>query len=330
MSVHVLAPGLATTLQDGGRRGLRHLGIGAAGALDPWAHALANRLVGNTGDAATLEIALAGPRLRFDRAVRIALCGARIDAQAGVIALPCDRPIDLPAGCELRLGACRSGARAYLAVAGGFAVPVVLGSASTDVRGGLGGMRGRALAAGDVLPLARASDRPGDGRAHDAPAVAAWWIDAAHDPEAPPGTARVRLLPGDAATAPRDALFARTWRVSASSDRQGLRLQRDDTTALRAEDAAERISEPVFPGTVQLPPDGQPIVLLADAQTHGGYPRIGHAIRADAPTLAQLRPGDALRFEPCTQRQAREASMHQQQRFARITIAIAARYGADG
>lgn len=328
MSVHVLAPGLATTLQDSGRHGLRHLGVGTAGALDPWAHALANRLVGNADEAATLEIALSGPRLRFDPAVRIALCGARIDAQVGDMALPCDRPIDLSPGCELRLGACRSGARAYLAVAGGFALPMVLGSASTDLRGGFGGMRGRALASGDVLPLARGADRANAPPAHDAPAIAPWWIDAAHDPDAPPGPPRVRLLPGDAGTAPHGALFARTWRVSASSDRQGLRLQCDEADALRSEDATERISEPVFPGAVQLPPDGNPIVLLADAQTHGGYPRIGHAIRADASTLAQLRPGDALRLEPCTPEQARAALQRQQQRFARIAMAIAARYEA--
>lgn len=327
MSLHVLSAGLLTTVQDGGRAGLRHLGVGLAGALDPWSHALANRLAGNPADAATLEITLTGPTLRFDADARIALCGAQLAAQADGHELPMARPIDLPAGSVLQLGACRDGARSYLAVEGGIAVPAVLGSAATDLRGGFGGMRGRALAAGDVLPLAR---RP--QRRIDALRVAPWWLDMAPD-DAP--RSLVRVLPGEPG-APLDALCARRWRVAAASDRQGLRLRGGmpsmEVASLDAASAdgspqgrRERVSEPVFPGTVQLPPDGQPIVLLADAQTHGGYPRIAHAIRADWPKLAQLRPGDALSFAACTPAQARTALAEQRQRLARIGLALAAR-----
>lgn len=314
MSVHVLAAGLLTTLQDGGRHGLRHLGVGMAGAADAWSHALANLLAGNPHDAATLEITLSGPLLRFDVPARIALSGARIDAKAGDTPLPMARPIDLPAGSTLQLGACRDGARSYLAVEGGFAAPAMLGSLATDLRGGFGGMRGRALANGDVLPLAR---RP----RHDVAAlrIAPWWVDAAPDEHPFPD---IRILPGEAATTPIDALSATPWTVDAASNRQGLRLQ--GPTLVPAE-RREHISEPVFPGTVQLPPDGRPIVLLADAQTHGGYPRIAHAIRADWPKLAQLRPGDALTFRPCTPRDARQALQAQHRRFARLALAIAAR-----
>lgn len=315
MSVHVVTPGLLTTVQDLGRAGHRHLGVGSAGAADPWSHALANLLAGNQAHAATLEISLSGPTLRFDRPARIALCGARIQAQLDNRDVPCDRPVQLPAGSVLRLGACRNGARAYLAVRGGFAVPAVMGSASTDLRGAFGGMRGRALAAGDVLPLA--SGNTSDGV--DALRIAPWWVDPAPDDNPFPD---IRLLPGDSATRDADALFARPWRVHPASNRQGLRLQGD---RLHAADARERTSEPVFPGTVQLPPDGQPIVLLADAQTHGGYPRIGHAISADWPKLAQLRPGDALTFVPCTRRDALQAAARQRQRLARLALAIAAR-----
>lgn len=327
MSVHVLAPGLATTVQDAGRTGHRHLGVGACGALDGYSHAVANRLVGNHADAPTLEIALSGPSLRFDRPMRIALCGARIDAEADGIAVPGWRPVDLPAGATLRLGACRQGARAYLAVAGGFAVPTVLGSASTDLRGGFGGMRGHALAAGDVLPFAR----PWPGGI-DRIRIAPWWIDSAPDLDFSASNV-VRVLPGADATDPADALHAHGWTVAAASDRQGLRLQAQARGggaghALRAADARERISEPVAPGTIQLPPDGAPIVLLADAQTHGGYPRIGHAIRADWPRLAQLRPGDTVHFVPCTPAEAREARLSQLQRLARIGLAIEARLPA--
>ena len=314
MSVHVLAPGLLTTVQDAGRRGYRHLGVGSAGAADPWSHALANLLAGNRGDAATLEITLAGPTLRFDAAARIALCGAHVQARVGDAEIPGDRPVELPAGSMLKLGACRDGARTYLAVHGGFAVPILLGSAATDLRGGFGGMRGRALIAGDVLPLAKrdASDAQVLCTAH-------WWVDPAPDDNPFP---EIRVLAGETGTQPADSLFGRPWRVAASSNRQGLRLQ---GPALQAADARERISEPVFPGTVQLPPDGQPIVLLADAQTHGGYPRIGHAIRADWPKLAQLRPGDTLTFVRCGRAAALHAAAAQRHRLARLALAIAAR-----
>ncbi len=316
MSVRVLAPGLLTTLQDGGRTGFRHLGVGTSGALDAHSHAIANLLVGNPATAPVLEITLAGPRLHFDRAARIALCGAEIDARIGAQALPGWRRIEVPSGSELALGACRRGARTYLAVAGGFAAPGILGSASTDLRAGFGGVRGRMLAVGDVLPVARSSLPPAD-----AVAIAAWWIDPAPDLDLG-ATQVVRVLPGRDAVAGERALFAEAWRVDAASDRQGLRLQGN---ALSPADARERISEPVAPGTIQLPADGRPIVLLADAQSHGGYPRIGHVIAADRPRLAQLRAGDGLRFEPCTPTEARRLAIEQRQRLARIALAIASR-----
>ncbi|HVI26749.1 MAG TPA: biotin-dependent carboxyltransferase family protein [Xanthomonadaceae bacterium] len=316
MSIEVLAPGPLSTVQDRGRAGWRHLGVGVAGALDPYAHALANLLVGNAPDAAALEITLAGPRLRFERAAEIALCGADIDARCDGAALPRARPLRLPAGSELALGACRMGARAYLAVAGGIAVEPVLGSRSTDLRGGFGGLQGRALRAGDLLPLGEAPRCD-----VDAIRIAPWWID-----DAPDGDPRgaIRVLSGADATVPGDALYAHGWKGAAASNRQGLRLE---GAALEVADRGERVSAPVAPGTVQLPPDGQPIVLLADAQTHGGYPRIGHVIRADRPRLAQLRPGDRLRFAPCTQEEARLAWQTQQQALARLRLAIAQRRG---
>jgi biotin-dependent carboxylase-like uncharacterized protein len=320
VSVEVLAPGLLTTVQDPGRSGSRHLGVGSAGALDAYSHAIANLLVGNAIDAPTLEITLAGPRLRLDQPMRIAICGAHIDARVGDIAVPGWRPVWLPANTTLTLGACRRGARAYLAVAGGVVVPSVLGSASTDLRGGFGGFRGRALAVGDVLELAPVILDVADSEVADI-CIAPWWIDPAPDLEFT-SPAIIRVVSGTDSAAPSDALFAHAWRVASASDRQGLRLEGDP---LQPEDARERLSEPVAPGTIQLPPDGRPIVLLADAQTHGGYPRIGHAIRADWPRLAQLRPGDALRFVSCTHEEARLARESQAQRLARIALAIAAR-----
>jgi biotin-dependent carboxylase-like uncharacterized protein len=316
MSLHVLAPGLLTTVQGSARTGSRHLGVGSAGVLDAHSHAIANLLVANAIDTPVLEITLAGPRLRFERATRIAICGAEIDARIGAEAIPGWRTVHLPAGSVLALGACRRGARAYLAVHGGFEVPRILGSMSTDLRGGFGGFKGRALRVGDIVGIA-ASAHEGTDAVH----VARWWIDPTPDVDfAAP--AIIRVVTGSDATMPRDALFAGEWIVANASDRQGLRLEGN---ALRSVDTRERTSEPVAPGTIQLPPDGCPIVLLADAQTHGGYPRIGHAIRADWPRLAQLRPGERLRFRACTRGEAHQARLAQAQRLARIGLAIAAR-----
>ena len=316
MSIDVLAPGLLTTVQACGREGFRHLGVGFGGALDPGAQAIANLLAGNAVSAATLEIALAGPTLRFAHATRIALCGAVFDADIDGEPLPGWRRVDLPANSVLRIGGCRTGARAWLAVSGGVRVPELLGSASTDLRGGFGGVEGRALRAGDRLqvePFSQPAERV---------RIAPWSIDPQAldaDPRLP-----IRVLPGSDATEPGDGLFANAWSVAPASDRQGVRLA---GTPVALRDARDYISEPIVPGTVQLPPDGSPIVLLADAQTHGGYPRIGHVIRADRGRLAQLRAGDTVRFAPCTPAAARDASRERAHALARIALSIAARGG---
>jgi biotin-dependent carboxylase-like uncharacterized protein len=314
MSIVVLSPGLLSSVQDRGRFGWRHLGIGCSGAVDSYSFSVANLLVGNPMQTAAIEITLAGPRLRFDRAARIAICGASIEASVDGQSLPGWRRIDMPANCELVLGACRQGVRAYLAVAGGFDLDACLGSTSTDLRAGIGGIDGRALKKGDCLRLT-------DGFQPDCdrPVIGRRWADPADDLDfATPSI--VHLLPGHDQPIDAEALFAQAWRVGVASNRQGLRLQ---GTRLAISDQRERVSEPVMPGTVQLPPDGQPIVLLADAQTHGGYPRIGHVIAADLHRLAQLRPSDSLRFLPCTPAEAWHRRIAQRQRLARMSIAMA-------
>lgn len=305
--VQVLVPGLLTTVQDLGRDGWRHLGVARAGALDPDAARLGNRLVGNDADAAVLELTLHGPTLRFDAPIRIALTGRSVAARFDGAALPMGRPLDLPAG-TLTLGAVRDGARAWLAIGGGFAMPRVLGSCSTDLRGGFGGHEGRALRAGDTLALGAAASP-----AIDAPRVPGWWADPDFDQHR---DAPVRYLPSaDPAAA---ALARQSWQVSAASNRQGLRLRGAALTGERA----GGLSEPVAPGTLQLPPDGQPIVLLADAQTVGGYPRLGHVIAADLPRLAQLPPHATLRFQACTTAQAQAAAAEARVRRQRLYLAL--------
>ncbi|MBL8255005.1 MAG: biotin-dependent carboxyltransferase family protein [Pseudoxanthomonas mexicana] len=313
---HVLSPGAQTTVQDQGRHGWRHLGVARTGATDPAALAMANRLVGNDEGDAGLEIALQGPRLRLMRAGRIALTGATVQARWNDVPLPMGRPIDLPAG-ELTLGSLRDGARAWLAVAGGIASPAVLGSRSTDLRGGFGGLDGRALTAGDRLPVGEVRRDVAIARQ---PALPAWWIDVDD-----PWTVDRHVLRYVPSAHPAALmLIAQGWRTHPNSNRQGLRLSGAGLPA----GTGDGVSEPVAVGTLQLPPDGQPILLLADAQTVGGYPRLGHVIACDLGRAAQLRPGEPVHFEPVTLQRARSLAREHAHRLARLRIAIAQRVRA--
>lgn len=313
--LRVLAPGAATTVQASGRDGWRHLGVARGGALDPAQAVLANHMVGNAHDDAVLEITLSGPTLSFHAPIRIALCGAPIDASFesgdGVRQIvPNGRPVALPAG-KLKLGTIHRGLRTWLAVAGGIDVPSVLGSRGTDLRGGFGGLQGRVLRVDDVLPL-------GEHTRVDAvaPTHPAWW--ATLDAE-PPNAAAFRYVMSVASIT--TDLSRRPWRVDPRSDRQGLRFSGESLQM----PSRERLSAPVAPGTIQLPPDGQPIVLLADAQTVGGYPRLGFVITADLPRMAQLRAGDTVRFEPVDSAEAERLRRQRQSELARALIAVDAR-----
>jgi antagonist of KipI len=296
MSFHVLAPGLLTTAQDAGRHGHAALGVGSAGAMDDVSRRLANLLVGNDAGPAALEITLRGPRLRVEMPCLIALAGAAIDARCNGEALPLYCPIVLGAGVELAFGAVRDGARSYLAVAGGFGVTPALGSGSVDVNSGFG----RALARGDTLAVGTAAPRaPSLWRALETGAAAfvaaRWTLDPTpwrDDPRQP-----IALLRGaqfDALDgASRDALFTTAWRVAPDSNRVGYRL---DGAKLSLAAPCELVSAGAVPGTLQLPPGGQPLLLMAEAPTTGGYPRLAHVAAIDLPRLGQRRPGDPLRF----------------------------------
>ena len=319
MSVRVLKPGLLTTVQDGGRPGHAALGIGRAGAMDVPAWRLANALVGNTQGEAALEITLLGPTLRFERAAVIALAGAAIAAELDGRPLPGWTRCRVPAGAVLRLGGFARGCRAWLAIRGGFALPPVLGSRSTDLHAGLGPFGGRPLQAGDELPVAEAEPLP-----DDAVQVAHWQLDPR--PWSDDGLP-LALLPGshrDALdTASHRALFDPVgFTVSKDANRTASRL---DGARLRLHAPLELVSEAVLPGTVQLPPSGQPIALLAEAPVTGGYRRIGQVAAVDLPRLAQRRPGDAVCFRPCSPDEAGQRLAARQRRLARLLAAIAQR-----
>lgn len=309
----VISPGVLTTVQDLGREGWRHLGVARAGALDPDAAAMANTLVGNEADAAVLELTLRGPTLRLAEPAKIAIVGAGLAATSNGKALPGQRPLVVPAG-ELKLGGIDNGIRAWLAVAGGFELAKVMGSRSTDLRGGFGGMHGRALRAGDLLPLGKTMSTHLPGQPDTT-----WWIGADdHDP----ATRRpLRYVPSAHAAAA--ALAQQAWLVTAQSNRQGIRLQGDALPQF----PHHNVSGPVAAGCIQLPPDGQPILLLADAQTVGGYARLGHVVAADLPRLAQAGPGTTLAFTAVSLDQARQINLRHRQQQARTVVAIEQRLG---
>ncbi len=282
----VLEPGLLTTVQDGGRYGWARYGIPPSGAVDEVALRIANMLVDNAPDAAGLEITLSGPTLRALRPLSVALSGARFEVRRnGVQPVPFHESFTLQAGDVLTFGRCYQGVRAYLAVRGGLALPAFLGSQSTYVPGGFGGLEGRALRAGDVLPVCAAPLLTDVRR----------WPAHALPPYSTAPT--LRVIPGPQADHfPQEAwtvFLSAPYTVSPRSDRMGARLE---GPRLTHRGAAEIISDGVVTGSVQVPPDGQPIVLLADHQTTGGYAKIATVIRADVPLLAQCPPGAVVRF----------------------------------
>lgn len=302
--VVVVAAGAATSVQDAGRNGWRSCGVGPGGAADATALAVANLLVGNPEGAAAIEATLVGPRLRLERGAWVALCGAAFQARVvapdgGTTPLPHDRPVWVPAGAEVAIGTVAAptdgaprGARAVLALGGGIDVPRLLGSRSTDVRGGFGGLAGRPLATGDRLPLGPGGPPP--------PAVAEAVGIAPRGAAAAlgrggPGPVTLAILPGPEASrfpaAAVGALGSATFTVGADSDRTGLRL---DGPALAGPDGI--LSEALVPGTIQVPSGGRPVVVGADAPVTGGYARIAVVASAQLPRLAQLAPGEPVRF----------------------------------
>jgi KipI family sensor histidine kinase inhibitor len=297
-SITVLRPGLLTTIQDEGRWGYQHEGVSVSGAMDIVAHRTANALIGNPRGAATLEITILGPQLRLEQSTVLAVTGADMEPTSDGAALPNYAPVLCRAGSVISFGQRRTGARAYLAFGGGIDVSPVLGSRSTHLLSGLGGVNGAALHAGDRLPLGAPT---GAARRR---------VNWSH-----PGTggARLRVLPGPqeeyCSPDALDVLQRTRFSISPQSDRMGYRLSA--ARGLNAP-AGDMISDVTFAGGIQVPPSGQPILLMADRQTTGGYPQIATVISADLPAAGQLAPGDWVEFEVCTLAQARAALVEEE------------------
>lgn len=341
MSITVLRPGLLTTVQDRGRAGYRQLGIRPCGVMDPVAARVANLLVGNNDDAAVLELTLLGPTLRFEVPTLIALAGA--DFQAIIDGQPIlnNAPHWIEAGQVLELKQAVQGCRGYLAIKGGFDVPSILGSRSTDTRSGWGGFKGRALQAGDLLPLnkgwpgTKRSGGPGpfhgekilEEQSKGTHAPTKWSVELPileiGSAGASPSHIKIPVVRGSEAAwfthASWEALLHTPYMITPQSDRMGYRLQGE---VLSLEKPRGLLSAASLRGNIQVPADGQPILLLADHPTTGGYPVIATAATAAWPVLAQARPGDQLRFVEVTRAEARQMLAEQEQAIKKLARAI--------
>jgi antagonist of KipI len=324
MGLRVLRAGVLTTIQDLGRFGLQRFGVQTCGPMDALAQRTANALLANDSRAASLEMTFDGPILFAEEAVVIALTGADLGARTGDVPLPRYRPLWLEANSELKFGAARRGARAYLAVRGGFAVPPIMGSASTDLRSHWGGLDGRALRRGDTLPIEDGRQKlPRSATAWKGSKGCAWAPWSARDPlDAQVLPLPVRFAAGrhweEFSQDSRDQFLSQEFRVAGQSDRMGFRLQ---GAALQRVTNGDKLSEPVAAGSIQVPPDGQPIVLMADRQTVGGYPRIGEVASADLSRVAQLKPGDGIRFELTSETENEDLWLQQEAQFALLEAA---------
>lgn len=314
MSITVIRPGLASTFQDLGRHGYQHLGVPVSGAMDPRAHQLANLIAGNEGDTATLEITLMGPTLRFDAPACIAVAGADLSPRVNQEPVPMSRPLILRSGDVLSFGARRHGMRCYLAWHGGIDLPRVMGSQSTHVRSGVGGFQGRALRKGDVLTLKTPlRDDTLDSLGAELRQIPIYLPSTlAHNPRP-----RIRVVRG-----PHTRLFTERalhdflnteYRIANESDRMGYRLLGPE---LPLREAQQLLSEGASFGSIQVPADGLPIILMADRQSIGGYPKIAHVITVDLPQLAQCMPGESICFEEIGLAQAQHLDMLREEALA--------------
>jgi antagonist of KipI len=289
----VIKPGMLTTVQDLGRRGYQGLGVPVSGPMDVYSHRLANLAVGNAPTAAALEITILGPELVADGDLVCAVAGAEIDVSVADALVAPNTPFAVPSGSRIRFGPRHRGARATLAVRGGFDVPATFGSRATHLVSRMGPFGGRALRAGDELPVAALPDPSSPSSPSCLPL------------ELPDGGATLRVLPAvhrdrftDAAW---DALVSARFTVTPQSNRMGYRLE---GPALRHVGTADILSEAMPVGVIQVPASGQPILLMAECATTGGYATIANVITSDLPIAGQLAPGDWIEFAPCTRDEA--------------------------
>ena len=323
MSIEVIKPGLATTVQDLGRPGYYHLGIPLSGALDQYSYRLSNLLVGNDEGAAVLECTLLAPELAFTADAIIAVTGAEATPRINGKDVERNTSLAVKAGDRLGFDFMKAGARTYIAVAGGIDVPMVLGSRSTYALGAIGGLQGRKLAAGDRLPVGSPGRKARAGRTVDIGLVSSMAKELA-----------LRVLPGlyfhRLTESSADSFFADTWTVAPEADRIGYRYRHgralhflERQQPFGAGSDPSNIVDAGYPyGSIQVPGGLEPIILHRDAVSGGGYAMIGAVISADMDCIAQMQPNNKARFMQVDMPRALKARAEQQQRLAQLRAAL--------
>ncbi|NYF26270.1 biotin-dependent carboxyltransferase family protein [Sporosarcina sp. JAI121] len=324
MTVNVLQPGLLTTIQDLGRYGSQKYGVIVSGAMDSYSLRVANLLVGNAEGEGALEITLFGTTLQFDKDSLLAITGGDLQATIDGEKAPMWRPILIRKGSILRFKSAINGCRAYVAFAGGIIVPPIMESKSTYLRAGIGGLQGRALRKGDTFECGEMSalNQSFAQQVEEMTEHATWSVNFSALINLQQ-VQTIRVLKGTEFTRfdqdSQQTLFSEPYTLSTQADRMGYRLE---GPALSLADTFELLSESVTYGTIQIPPNGQPIILMADRQTTGGYPKIGQIISADLSSLAQLQPTSTIHFKEVSLEEAENELLKKERLLDELKMGI--------
>ena len=317
MGIRILKPGLLTTLQDLGRYGYQKSGIVVSGAMDTLALRIGNLLLGNPVNEAGLEITLVGPSVIFEEDQLMAITGGNLSPLINGLPVAMWRPIYVQKGDKLSFGRAVDGCRTYLSVYGGFDVPEIMFSKSTYLRATIGGWKGRAVKANDLLPFRKLYPQHAK--------KFGWSAGGNIYPDL--SVRNIRVIQGPEFNQFTEqsisVFFEQSYAISNASDRMGYRL---NGPLLERKSAVELLSSAVTFGTVQVPPEGIPIVLMADHQTTGGYPRIVQVIGVDLPLLAQISPGQKITFELITLAQAQSLLLVREQKMNQLQQTLNLRY----
>jgi len=318
MGISIIKAGLLSTVQDLGRWGFQRQGVPVSGAMDRLALRLGNVLLGNDESAAAIECTWTGPSIRFDQDQLISITGANLLPKLNGKEIALWKPMYVPKDAVLSFGKADSeGCRAYICFYGGLDVPLVLGSRSTYLSGKMGGLNGQALVQGDQISFLKAFE--------SVSSTFNWSMDSSLYPNL--ASRKIRIIAGPHTDRlEKDSLldlFKQSFEISNSSDRMGYRLK---SKMLHLKDKRELLSSGVCFGTIQLPADGQPIILMADHGTTGGYPIIGQVASIDIPLLAQLKPGEHIQFEEIDLRAAQQLLLEQEQQINRLRQGVRLKY----
>ncbi|PIC65922.1 KipI antagonist [Sporosarcina sp. P21c] len=323
MSINVLNAGLLTTIQDIGRTGSQKFGVLVSGAMDSYSMRIANLLVGNDEREGVLEITLFGTMLRFEEDTLIAITGGDLQTTIDGIPVANWRPVIIKKGSILKFGFAIEGCRAYLAIAGGIDIPVVMGSKSTYLVAGIGGFKGRALQQNDHLSFGQLTESNDKVFTRIEQQGTPDWAVPHHPFISLASTQTIRIMEGTEYQhfdeASKQRLVSEPYVVTPQSNRMGLRLEGQ---ALSLTEKLELLSEGVTFGTIQIPPNGKPIILMADRQTAGGYPKIGQVITADLGSLSQVKPNAELTFKLITHAEAERELIAKEEQINQIKIGI--------